>query len=283
MKILLTGTSGQVGYELQRSLQGLGDVVAADRARIDLSNLDQVRQVISDVHPDIIVNPAAYTAVDRAEAEPELARTINALAPAVMAEQAERIGAALVHFSTDYVFDGRKESPYLETDEPNPLNVYGRTKLEGERLIAASGVAHLILRTSWVYGMRGSNFFLTMRRLGRERNELRVVNDQHGAPTWSRTIADVTTLLLAQSRQSGWWKANSGIYHLTAQGRTTWYEFAEAIMKQDKLACRILPIETADYPTPARRPRNSSMDTRKLSSLLCKTPHWREALELCIG
>lgn len=285
MKILLTGASGQVGYELERSLQGLGQVVAVDRARMDLSDLDQVRDVLRAVRPGLIVNPAAYTAVDQAEAEPALARRINAEAPAVMAAEAKLLGAAMVHYSTDYVFDGSKAGAYVETDPTGPINVYGQTKLEGELAIAAAGVPHLILRTSWVYGMRGKNFLLTMLRLAKEREELRVVSDQHGAPTWSRTIADTTALVLAQARAGGpgWWQANSGIYHLSGQGQTTWCGFTEAIVEQARLSCRVVPISSADYPVPARRPKNSVMDSSKLMSRFCAIPEWRGALALCLA
>jgi dTDP-4-dehydrorhamnose reductase len=282
MKILLTGASGQVGHELERSLQGLGEVVAVDRSRMDLANLDQVRSVVRAVRPDLIVNPAAYTAVDKAEAEPELARTVNALAPEVMAREAKALGAALVHYSTDYVFDGSKPGAYVEADPTNPLNVYGRTKLEGEQAIAASGVAHLILRTSWVYGMRGKNFLLTMLKLGKEREELRVVDDQHGAPTWARTIADTTALALAQARAEDWWAQNSGIYHLSSRGQTTWCGFTRAILAAAGSPCRVTPIGTADYPTPARRPLNSVMNADKLERLV-RLPDWETALHLCMG
>ncbi len=284
MKILLTGASGQVGYELERSLQGLGQVVAVDRARMDLADLDQVRAVIRAVRPDLIVNPAAYTAVDKAESEAALARRINAEAPAVMAAEAKLLGAALVHYSTDYVFDGTKAGAYVETDATGPINVYGQTKLEGEQAIAASGVSHLILRTSWVYGMRGKNFLLTMLRLAREREELRVVSDQHGAPTWSRTIADTTALVLAQARAGGpgWWDANSGIYHLSGQGQTTWCGFTEAIVAQAGLSCKVVPISSAEYPVPAPRPKNSVMDSGKLMARFCTLPEWQRALALCL-
>jgi dTDP-4-dehydrorhamnose reductase len=284
MKILLTGASGQVGYELERSLQGLGEVVAPDRAHMDLSRLDQVREVIRTVKPNLIVNPAAYTAVDKAETDVELARCINAHAPAVMAEEARKLGAALVHYSTDYVFDGSAATAYRETDQTGPLNVYGQTKLEGEQAIAASGADHLILRTSWVYGMRGKNFLLTMLRLGRERDELRVVNDQHGAPTWSRTIADTTALILAQARAGGshWWRAHGGLYHLTSQGQTTWFEFTAAILAESGIECRLTPISSAEYPVPAKRPQNSVMNSDKLISNFCSLPDWRTALHLCL-
>jgi dTDP-4-dehydrorhamnose reductase len=284
MKILLTGCSGQVGYELERSLQGLGEVVAADRGRMDLSDLDRVRAVIRDVRPRLIVNPAAYTAVDKAESEPELAFRINAEAPGLMAEEARRLGAVLVHYSTDYVFPGDDPGARVETDATGPVNVYGASKLAGEQAIAASGAAHLILRTSWVYGMRGKNFLLTMLRLARERDELRVVADQHGAPTWSRTIADATASILAQARgfDAAWWQEHGGIYHLSSQGQTTWCGFAEAIVAQAGIDCRVVPIATAEYPTPARRPRHSVLSSRRVLERFCRLPDWREALRLCM-
>lgn len=283
MRILLTGVNGQVGHELERSLQGLGEVVALDRSRLDLADLDQVRTTIRSLRPDLIVNPAAYTAVDKAETEPELARLLNAHAPAVMAEEAKALGAALVHYSTDYVFDGTKAGAYVETDPTNPINVYGQTKLEGEQAIAASGVRHLIFRTSWVYGMRGKNFLLTMLRLGREREELRVVADQHGAPTWSRTIADTTAVVLARSRGADWWEQHGGIYHLSSRGATTWHGFTEAILARAGLNCRVLPITSAEYPVPARRPANSVMAADKLTASLAALPDWDTALRLCMS
>ena len=285
MKILLTGATGQVGYELERSLQTLGDVVAVDRKRMDLSNLDQVRDVVRAVRPGLIVNPAAYTAVDKAESEPELANRVNAEAPAVMAAEARLLGAAMVHYSTDYVFDGSKQGAYVETDPTNPINVYGHSKLAGEQAIAAAGIPHLILRTSWVYGMRGKNFLLTMLRLARERDELRVVADQHGAPTWSRTIADTTAMLLAQAHCGGaqWWENNSGTYHLSAQGQTTWHGFTEAIVAAAALECSIVPITSAEYPVPARRPVNSVMSSAKLMHNLSALPDWHHALKLCLA
>jgi dTDP-4-dehydrorhamnose reductase len=284
MKVLLTGSTGQVGYELARSLQGVGEVVALDRGELDLSNLDQVREVIRRVQPQLIVNPAAYTAVDKAESEPGLAFRINAEAPAVMAEEARALGAALVHYSTDYVFDGSQPAPRVEDDPLGPLNVYGASKLAGEQAIAAAGIPHLIFRTSWVYGMRGKNFLLTMLRLAKERDALRVVADQHGAPTWSRTIADTTAHVLSQAHAGGreWWVQNSGIYHLSAQGQTTWHEFTEAIIAEAGLSCKVLPISTAEYPTPAQRPQYSVMSSERLMARFCRLPDWKEALHLCM-
>lgn len=285
MKILLTGCNGQVGHELRRSLQGIGEVVAVDRARMDLADLDQVRDVIRAVRPALIVNPAAYTAVDRAESEPELAHRVNAAAPGVMAQEAARLGAAMVHYSTDYVFDGAAPEARVEDDPTGPLNVYGASKLAGEQAIAAAGIPHLIFRTSWVYGMRGKNFLLTMLRLARERDELRVVSDQHGAPTWSRTIADTTALVLSQARAGGgeWWRQNSGVYHLSSQGQTSWYEFTRAILAEAGIECRVQPISSAEYPVPARRPQYSVLSSERLMARFCHLPQWQEALRLCLG
>jgi dTDP-4-dehydrorhamnose reductase len=285
MKILVTGRGGQVGYELMRSLQPLGEVIGLARDRMDLADLDQVRDVIRRLQPGLIVNPAAYTAVDKAETEPELAMRINGLAPGVMAEEAAKLGAAVVHYSTDYVFDGSKPEPYTEADLPCPLNVYGRTKLAGEQAIAAAGVPHLIFRTSWVYGMRGKNFLLTMMRLAAEREELRIVADQHGAPTWCRTLADTTAAILAQARGAGdsgaWWRENSGLYHLTSQGATTWHGFADALLDQAAKKPALVPISSSEYPAPAARPGNSRLSCEALMARFCHLPHWRDALRLC--
>lgn len=297
MRILLTGRSGQVGYELERSLQGLGEIVAVDRGRMDLANLDQVREVIRSVKPGLIVNPAAYTAVDLAESEPELAMRVNAEAPAVMAEEAKKLGAALIHYSTDYVFDGAKTTAYVEDDTPNPQNVYGRSKLAGEQAIAASGVPHIVLRTSWVYGMRGRNFLRTVQRLAQERDELRIVADQFGAPTWCRTIAETTAHIVmklqaqAVSRSTGSegiaadvWREHAGLYHLTAQGRTSWHGFTQAIVDHASTARKpvVVPIATQDYPLPAKRPQNSVLSSDKLMRTFCGLPDWQAALQLCL-
>jgi dTDP-4-dehydrorhamnose reductase len=285
MKILLTGRTGQVGYELERSLQSLGEIIAVDRGQMDLTNLDQVRDVIRHVKPTLIINPAAYTAVDLAESEPGLAMRVNAEAPAVMAEEAKKLGAAMIHYSTDYVFDGTKRAPYIESDPTCPINVYGLTKLAGEKAIQAAGIKHLILRTSWVYSMRGKNFLLTVLRLAQQRDELRIVADQYGAPTWCRTIADTTAHIVAQMKYSqDWWQEKSGIYHLTAQGQTTWAGFTEAILvnaaSQKKTS--VAAITTKEYPLPAKRPEYSVMSCEKLMNAThFGLPAWEQALQLC--
>ncbi|MCA8419896.1 dTDP-4-dehydrorhamnose reductase [Burkholderia cenocepacia] len=287
--ILVTGVNGQVGFELLRSLQGLGRVVACDRSMLDLSDLDRVRSVVRELKPSIIVNPAAYTAVDKAETDVDAARRLNVEVPRAFAEEAARLGAALVHYSTDYVFDGTKEGAYVETDATNPQNVYGLTKLEGEQAIAATGCAHLILRTSWVYGRRGKNFLLTMLKLGSERPELRVVADQVGAPTWSKTIATATAHIVAQALaadDADWWAQRSGVYHFTSAGATSWHGFAEAIFAQamGERAPRVLPILASDYPVPAKRPSNSRLSHDKLTEAFgLRLPDWADALTLCLS
>jgi dTDP-4-dehydrorhamnose reductase len=287
--ILITGVNGQLGFELARTLQGLGHVVAADREMLDLSNLDQIRSVVQTIRPAMIVNPAAYTAVDKAESELDLAMRINGEAPGVLAEEAKKLGVPLIHYSTDYVFNGEKDRPYVETDETDPQNVYGQSKLAGEEAIMASGVDHLIFRTSWVYGMRGKNFLLTMLRLGADRPELKVVADQFGAPTWSNTIATLTAHVLAQAHAAAdpgqWWSERSGAYHLTSSGATSWHGFASAIFELAKLDKQpmVLPIPAAEYPTPARRPTNSRMSGEKLKTVFgLSAPDWKDALSLCL-
>ncbi|BFG74356.1 dTDP-4-dehydrorhamnose reductase [Paraburkholderia terrae] len=287
--ILVTGVNGQVGFELARTLQGLGRVIAVDRSVLDLSNLDQVRSVVRETRPHLIVNPAAYTVVDKAESEAELAMRVNGEAPGVLAEEGRRLGATLIHYSTDYVFDGTKDDAYVETDVTNPQNVYGASKLAGERAIQASGCSHLIFRTSWVYGARGKNFLLTMLRLGADRPELKVVADQYGAPTWSNTIATLTAHIVAQSEaaedSAGWWQTRTGVYHLTAGGSTSWHGFASAIFDRAGLdkTPRVLPIPATDYPTPAKRPVNSRMSNGKLEQVFgLRAPLWDDALRLCM-
>ena len=293
-RILLTGANGQVGWELRRTLGALGEVVALDSRTMDLSKTEAVRDTVRAIAPAIIVNPAAYTAVDKAESEPDRAHAVNAVAPGVLAEEAARLDALLVHYSTDYVFDGsgavldRGEArPWREDDATGPLNVYGATKLAGEQAIAATGCRHLIFRTSWVYGMRGSNFLLTMRRLMRERPELKIVADQIGAPTWCRDLAEATAQVLAQVRgedESLW-----GVYHMTNAGETSWHGFAEAIQALDEFdetvtPARLVPIPGSDYPTPARRPLNSRLDNDRLEQAFgLRLRDWREALALCMG
>ncbi|WP_321820023.1 MULTISPECIES: dTDP-4-dehydrorhamnose reductase [unclassified Burkholderia] len=287
--ILVTGVNGQVGFELLGALQGLGRVVSCDRSMLDLSDLDRLRTLVRELKPSIIVNPAAYTAVDKAESDVAAARRLNADVPRVFAEEAARSGATLIHYSTDYVFDGTKADAYVEADPTNPQNVYGLTKLEGEQAIAATGCAHLILRTSWVYGRRGKNFLLTMLKLGCERPELRVVADQVGAPTWSRTIAAATSHLVAQglaAQDSEWWAKRSGVYHLTAAGATSWHGFAEAIFAaaMGEKAPKVVPIPASDYPVPAKRPSNSRMALDKLTKTFgLRMPAWDDALRLCLS
>jgi dTDP-4-dehydrorhamnose reductase len=272
VKILLTGKDGQVGWELHRVLPSLGDVVALDRSEMDLARAGSITDRVRDVRPDIIVNAGAYTAVDKAESDPDLAMTVNGIAPGILAEEAQKLGALLIHYSTDYVFDGTKTGAYLEEDVPNPLNVYGATKLAGERAIQAVGAAHTIVRTSWVYGSRGRNFMLTMLRLARERDELRVIDDQVGAPTWSRSIAEATArilkLRLAQNVGASC-PAHNGIFHLTAAGSVSWFGFAREIMAQTPTARerspKLIPISSREYATPAKRPRNSLLSDERLS------------------
>lgn len=289
MKILITGANGQVGRALQDALAPLGQIVALDRSQLDLAQPDALREQVRAIAPDAIVNAAAYTAVDRAESEPALARAVNAIAPGVLAEEARRLGCVLVHYSTDYVFDGTKSEPYVETDPTHPLSVYGRTKLEGERAIGASGCRHFTLRTSWVYDARGSNFLRTMLRLASEgRTSLRIVDDQVGAPTWSREIASATAALLARRELAA--PGAEGLYHLTARGATSWFGFAQAIFASPELARRGLTppaleaIPASAYPAPARRPANSRLDCARLArSAGIELAPWDEALRRCMA
>lgn len=283
--IMLIGKNGQIGWELQRTLAPLGGVVTLDIKQLDLANPDQIRERVREIKPNLIVNAAAYTAVDKAEEEPELAMAINGTAPGVLAEEAKRLGAAIVHYSTDYVFDGTKTTPYTEKDEPAPLSVYGRSKLEGERAIQHSGAAHLILRTSWVYGLRGHNFLLTILRLAREREEIKVVDDQIGSPTWSRLVAQATAQILVQ-RETVLAGAD-GIFHLTAAGQTSWCNFAKVAIAQayspGVLPVKIVPIPTSAYPAAARRPAWSLLSNSKLNQTFgLALPDWEDTLRMVL-
>ena len=276
MKILLTGCSGQLGRELKRSLACLGELVACDRAQLDLAKPEALRDAVRAIAPTVIVNAAAYTAVDKAEAEPGMAEAINAVAPGILAEEARRLGALLIQYSTDYVFDGTKPAPYTEDDIPAPLSAYGRSKRAGDR--------HLIFRTSWVYGLHGANFMKTMLRLGKERDELRVVGDQVGAPTWTRHLADATALILARRDAPG------GLYHLAAAGETSWHGYAEAIFVAARAAGLlekspvVRRITSADYPLPAARPANSRLDCSRLRhDFGLALPDWRTGLIDCLA
>jgi dTDP-4-dehydrorhamnose reductase len=290
--ILLTGPAGQIGWELRRTLAPLGTVHAVGRATrplaADLSDSDALRAAVRAVRPQLIVNAAAYTAVDRAEQEPGLAMAVNAEAPGVLAEEAARIGAAFIHYSTDYVFDGRAAGPYGEDDPTAPLGVYGTSKLAGERAVQALGGAWWILRTSWIYGARGGNFLRTLLRLGAEREVLRVVDDQRGAPTWSRMVAEVTAQMLVRAGAGGTAPAeavggSAGVYHLSCAGETTWCRFARAIFAQIPKAPRIEPITTDQWPTPARRPPYSVLAGDRLAERFgLRLPPWKTALECCL-
>jgi dTDP-4-dehydrorhamnose reductase len=316
-RILLTGKNGQVGSELAQLLPRLGEVTALGRQDLDLSNIHDIRRAVQHAQPTLIVNAAAYTAVDRAEKEEALAHAINADAPAIIAEEAKKIGAAVVHYSTDYVFDGTKRTPYTEDDPTNPVSAYGRTKLAGEEAIRASGIPHLIFRTAWVYATSGRNFLLTILRLAAEREELRIVSDQFGAPTSSREIAQATTRILTPRISdvgAGLRPAQpqnvdlvalfadvSGAYNMTASGETTWHEFATTILEdcsqlprhlpwfvaatgnRPLIVKRVIPITTADYPTPARRPAYSVLSNARFVATFGFTlPAWRTQLTSAI-
>ena len=285
VKILLTGRNGQLGWELARALAPLGEIVAFDRAGLDLADPARLASTVRELKPDIIVNPAAYTAVDRAESESEAAFAINARAPGILAEEAKRLGALLFHYSTDYVFDGAKAAPYLEDDATNPLGVYGASKLEGERAIAASGGRHWIFRTSWVYAPRGKNFLLNILRLAREGKPLRVVADQFGAPTSAAMLARATAQALSTQAQAisrrGPHNAppSSGVYHMTAAGRTSWHGFACAILREFRLDNPVTAIPASEYPLPAKRPANSVLDNSRLAAAFgIRLPGWEDGL-----
>lgn len=295
MRILLLGATGQVGWELHRALQPLGQVISAGRnsasQTVELARPESLRAILRELRPQVIVNAAAYTAVDKAEDESELAYAVNAESAHVLAEETAALHAGLIHFSTDYVFDGASHVPYREHDPVNPLNVYGRSKLAGEQAIVANSPAYAIFRTQWVYGTRGNNFLLTMQRLARERPQLNVVNDQFGAPTWCRLLAEATAGVLAQAHGDpvGLLRERSGIFHLTCAGQCSWFDFADAIIARTEpktggeLAC-VKPITTAEYPTKARRPAYSVLDnTRFHSTFGLRLPDWQTGLELALG
>jgi len=293
MRVLLFGGTGQVGWELQRTLRPLGEVQALDFPQVDFLDLPALRAAVRDARPGLIVNAAGYTAVDKAESEPEKVHAINAAAPGALAEEARHLGIGLVHYSTDYVFDGGKGEPYTEDDPPHPLNVYGRTKLDGDLAIQASGAWHLILRTSWVYGARGANFFLTMLRLARERRELRVVDDQVGSPTWSHAIAAVTAQILLQAYDEQHdrilWdeKIPSGVYNYSSAGATSWYGFAREILRTDPAASehiveRLEPVTSEEFKTAAARPSYSVLSKAKIETVFGIEPEpWQQQLGEC--
>jgi dTDP-4-dehydrorhamnose reductase len=286
MKILVTGSSGQLSRELQLALAGEGKVLALGHKLLDLAEPAQIRRQVRLLRPDLIINAAAYTAVDPAQDDRERAFAVNAIGPGVLAEEAAALGVPLIHYSTDYVFDGRKNGPYSEEDVPAPLSVYGASKLAGEQAIQAVGGDHLILRTSWVYSLHGRNFLLTMRRLLQERDSLSVVDDEIGAPTWAGTIAAVTAEMV-RKRRSGT-GGPSGLYHLTARGETSWYGFAchiaQHLQSQGLLRARIEPILSANYPTAAQRPLNSRLSCARLQrDWQITLPDWETALQQCLG
>lgn len=286
LRILISGQHGQVSQALQQHLQSMGELIVLGRDQLDLSQPESIRPVVRDIKPDLIINAAAHTAVDQAESEPDLAFAINATSPGVFAEEAAALGVPLIHYSTDYVFDGSKAGAWVEADTPNPLGVYGNSKLAGERAIAAAGGQHLILRTSWVYSLTGRNFLLTMQRLLQEREKLSIVADQIGAPTWAGTIAASTGALIERWRDGapGAW----GVYHLTASGETSWFGFAEAIGQQlinsGKPCAALEPIASSAYPTPAARPLNSRLDCSLLQRQWgVSQPDWHDALLECLA
>jgi dTDP-4-dehydrorhamnose reductase len=288
MRILLTGGTGQLGSALRGTLSALGEVVAPPRNALDLASADALVATVREIRPDLVINAAAYTAVDQAESEAAVAMQVNGIAPGILAVEARRLNAALIHYSTDYVFAGDRNAAYREDDAAAPLNVYGRTKLAGEHGVIAAGAAHLILRTGWVYASHGRNFLLTMRRLAREGKEIRVVDDQIGAPTFARDIAAATARVIAQSIADGRFqpdrfRVDGGLYHLTALGQTTWFGFAQAILAGTEAMGRLLPTTTRHYPTPARRPQYSVLDNGKFARQFgFQLPDWRVGVARCL-
>ena len=289
MKFLLTGKNGQVGWELNHSLSKLGNVFAMGRNELDLSRPETLGAIIQDIRPDIIINAAAYTAVDKAESEPELAMTVNGISPGVIAQEAKKIGAGIIHYSTDYVFDGKATSPYKEENPTCPLSVYGKSKLAGEEAVTQAGIPHIIIRTSWVYSLRGSNFLLTIQKLAQTRKQIKVVDDQTGAPTWARSIAESTKRILEQSltRSTKTQKLipSSGIFNMSCSGETNWFGFANKILEFSGLSKNIelVPISTTEYTTPAVRPKYSQLSNKKLKQVFNQEmPQWQDALKQCL-
>ena len=290
MKILLIGKTGQIGDELKNLAGDLGTLIAVDKKQLDLSHPESIEASILSIKPKIIINAAAYTGVDKAEEEPHLAMAINGTGPGLLAKAAKKVGAGLIHYSTDYVFDGLSETPYKEEDLPNPLSVYGKSKLEGEKALDKAGIPYLILRTSWVYSHRGKNFLLSIQRLAKEKDSLKIVNDQMGSPTWARSIAKATHKILGQCLNQNWPKKKdpslSGIFHLTCQGKTSWHGFAKKIInlsgKNKNIALQ--PIPTSEYSTPATRPPYSLLSNEKIKKVFSlNMPQWEDALKDCLN
>jgi len=290
MRILLLGKYGQLGWELHRTLQPLGEVIALDYPEIDLTSPDSIREKVQNSQPELIINAAAYTDVDRAEREPEIAMAVNGIAPGILAEQATSYGAGLIHFSTDYVFDGKKGSPYVETDRPNPINIYGRSKLEGERSVSQVNGSYLILRTSWVYSLRGESFVTKVLKWSRKKQTVRIVSDQIGSPTWARMLAEITAQVLAKA--SGdvvhWIKDHKGIYHLAGRGAASRLEWGQAILHYDphneeQITQEVQSASTAEFPTPAQRPLLTVLSCERFQNTFgLIVPDWKDTLRLAL-
>ncbi len=291
MKFLLIGKNGQLGWELRRSCMTLGEIIAVDYPEVDLANIKGLREVIHTVKPDILLNPAAYTAVDKAESDYELARVVNGVAPGVMAEEMKKLGGALIHYSTDYVFDGEKGISYIETDDPNPINAYGTTKLEGERQVEAAGGTYLTFRTCWVYSLRQGGFVNKVLGWARQQEVMRIVDDQVGSPTWARMLAQASAQAIAQGGKEAldYLRQHSGLYHLAGAGAASRYEWAKAVIefdpqKSEQVVKQILPAKTSDFPNAARRPVYSALDCTKYSNEFnISLPDWRESIMLLEG